>query len=209
MFFFFFQSTAAATYGKKGDPANNLIKVNVYYTSLNEKTTEDVVDYNIEVCRLWNQILNEINNLPEEFRFSKIIQFATGRKYVQRLGRLSVSLAWHLILQPLWNPWAGPRPCWKYPQLDGWKDYRKGNKSPLNSNMIYVVYLSPILKSFKNIISILIRNFLTPWVGGCLSLWLGISFCNLFEIIELFLDFLGNILNRTARKVIGRANNPL
>ena len=29
---------------------NNLIKVNVYYTSLNEKTTEDVIDYNIEVC---------------------------------------------------------------------------------------------------------------------------------------------------------------
>ena len=28
---------------------NNLIKVNVYYTSLNEKTTEDVIDYNIEV----------------------------------------------------------------------------------------------------------------------------------------------------------------
>ena len=28
---------------------NNLIKINVYYTSLTEKTTEDVIDYNIEV----------------------------------------------------------------------------------------------------------------------------------------------------------------
>ena len=44
------QSTAAETYGIEGDPINNLIKVNVYYTSLNEKTTEDVIDYNIEVC---------------------------------------------------------------------------------------------------------------------------------------------------------------
>ena len=44
------QSTAADIYGIEGDPVKNLIKVNVYYTSLNEKTTEDVIDYNIEVC---------------------------------------------------------------------------------------------------------------------------------------------------------------
>ena len=58
---FFFQSTAAETYGIEGNPINNLIKVNVYYTSLNEKTTEDIADYDIEVCGLWYQILNEIS----------------------------------------------------------------------------------------------------------------------------------------------------
>ena len=44
------QSSAAKAYGIVGNPMNNLIKVNVYYTSLNEKITEDVIDYNIEVC---------------------------------------------------------------------------------------------------------------------------------------------------------------
>ena len=46
-------------------------------------------------------------------------------------------------------------------------------------------------------------------LGGCLSLWLGVSFCNLFEILELLFDLVGNFLNRIARKAIGRANNPL
>ena len=57
----FLQSTAAATYRIGGNSVKNMIKVNVYYTSLNEKTTQDVVDYNIEVFGLWNQILDEIN----------------------------------------------------------------------------------------------------------------------------------------------------
>ena len=60
MLIFFLQSTAAATYGIGGNLVNNLIKVNVYFTSLNEKTTEDVVDYNIEVSGLCNQILDAI-----------------------------------------------------------------------------------------------------------------------------------------------------
>ena len=46
-------------------------------------------------------------------------------------------------------------------------------------------------------------------LGGCLSLWLGISFCSLFEILELVFDLLGNFINRVAQKAIGRANNPL
>ena len=46
-------------------------------------------------------------------------------------------------------------------------------------------------------------------LGGCLSLWLGISFCNLFEILELLFDLLGNIINKMAGRVIGRATNPL
>ena len=57
-----------------------------------------------------------------------------GWKYVQRLGRLPLTLAWHLLLQPLWDCWTGPWPCRKCHQLDGWKDYRKGNKSSLNWN---------------------------------------------------------------------------
>ena len=46
-------------------------------------------------------------------------------------------------------------------------------------------------------------------LGGCLSLWLGVSFCNLFEIIELLLDLLGNIINRMLGIEIGRATNAL
>ena len=46
-------------------------------------------------------------------------------------------------------------------------------------------------------------------LGGCLSLWLGISFCNLFEILELLLDLVGNFINRMLGRVIGRATNPI
>ena len=46
-------------------------------------------------------------------------------------------------------------------------------------------------------------------LGGCLSLWLGVSFCNLFEILELVLDLIGNIINRIAKKALGRKTNPL
>ena len=46
-------------------------------------------------------------------------------------------------------------------------------------------------------------------LGGCLSLWLGISFCNLFEILELAFDLLGNVINHIGEKTIGRATNPL
>ena len=45
-------------------------------------------------------------------------------------------------------------------------------------------------------------------LGGCLSLWLGVSFCNLFEILELLPDLLGNFFNWMSSRPIGRANNP-
>ena len=40
-------------------------------------------------------------------------------------------------------------------------------------------------------------------LGGCLSLWLGISFCNLFEILELILNLLGNLINQMLGRLIG------
>ena len=44
------QETAANTYGvDKESVSENLIKINVYYTSLNEKLVEDVIDYSTEV----------------------------------------------------------------------------------------------------------------------------------------------------------------
>ena len=46
-------------------------------------------------------------------------------------------------------------------------------------------------------------------LGGCLSLWLGVSFCNLFEILELLLDFVGNFINQLLGREIGRATNPI
>ena len=46
----FFQGTAAQTYGvNKETVSENLIKINVYYTSLNEKFVEDKIDYSLEV----------------------------------------------------------------------------------------------------------------------------------------------------------------
>ena len=44
------QDTAAKKYGvKKERVPENLVKINVYYTSLNEKLVEDMIDYNLEV----------------------------------------------------------------------------------------------------------------------------------------------------------------
>ena len=45
-------------------------------------------------------------------------------------------------------------------------------------------------------------------LGGCLSLWLGISFCNLFEILELVFELIGKFINYIGKKAIGRASNP-
>lgn len=45
---------------------------------------------------------------------------------------------------------------------------------------------------------------LTSGIGGVLSLFLGISIAMVFEIVELFLDFLGNLLNWSQGKPLGR-----
>ena len=52
------QETAANTYGVSEDSVSeNLIKINVYFTSLNEKLVEDVIDYSFEVKDLVNKQL--------------------------------------------------------------------------------------------------------------------------------------------------------
>ena len=52
------QETAANTYGVSEDSVSeNLIKINVYFTSLNEKLVEDVIDYSLEVKDLVNKQL--------------------------------------------------------------------------------------------------------------------------------------------------------
>ena len=78
------QNTAANSYGvDKESVSENLVKINVYYTSLNEKAVEDKIDYSFQVSLL-----------------NMTIKFA-GWKFVQRIGRLSLPLARHLLLQPL------------------------------------------------------------------------------------------------------------
>ena len=41
-----------------------------------------------------------------------------GRKFGQRPGRLSLTLAWHFLLQSLRDPWTYPRPSWEPHQSD-------------------------------------------------------------------------------------------
>ena len=44
---------AAGTYGvHKEEVSENLVKINVYYTSLNEKVVEDEIDYSLKVRQL-------------------------------------------------------------------------------------------------------------------------------------------------------------
>ena len=66
--------------------SDDLIKVNVYYTSMNQKSIEDKIDYSLEV---------------ELIYYIREICASLGWKYVQRLGWLPLTLARHLLLQPL------------------------------------------------------------------------------------------------------------
>ena len=50
------QSTAADEFGTNA--SNNLIRVNVYYSSMNEKTIEDKIDYSVEVKLNFRQLNN-------------------------------------------------------------------------------------------------------------------------------------------------------
>ena len=44
------QNTAANSYGVEEERVSeNLVKINVYYTSLNEKSIEDKIDYSLQV----------------------------------------------------------------------------------------------------------------------------------------------------------------
>ena len=86
------KETAANAFGMEIESVpENLVKINVYYTSLNEKTIEDEIVYSVKVREF---------ELKSEFTFLKILQ-STGWELVQCFGWLSLSLAWRLILQPL------------------------------------------------------------------------------------------------------------
>ena len=86
------KETAANTFGMEIESVpENLVKINVYYTSLNEKTIEDEIVYSMKVREF---------ELKSEVSFLKILQ-STGWELVQRPRWLSLSLAWRLLLQPL------------------------------------------------------------------------------------------------------------
>ena len=44
-------------------------------------------------------------------------------------------------------------------------------------------------------------------LGGVLSLYLGISFATLFEIVEIFIDLIHNMVNYAAGRSIGRKHH--
>ena len=100
--------------------SENLVKINVYYTSLNQKSIEDKIDYSLQV---------------------RWLKLSSHRQ-------------------------------------------RKLSSSHLQDGSLFSA------------------------LGGCLSLWLGISFCALFEILELALDLLWNIIQASGGS-LGRASNTL
>ena len=44
-------------------------------------------------------------------------------------------------------------------------------------------------------------------LGGVLSLYLGISFATLFEIVEIFIDLLHNMINSIGGRPVGRKHH--
>ena len=47
---------------------------------------------------------------------------------------------------------------------------------------------------------------ITVAFGGVMSLYLGIPIAMLFELVEIFLDFIGNVINWSLGKPLGRKN---
>ena len=94
----------------KDDASRDLIKGNIFYTSLNEKIREDVIDYSIEV--------------EGKSAFDQI-EFRTGACSAP-WAAFSLSLAQRLLLQPLRDPRARRRPRWKCHQHNTWKSHWQG-----------------------------------------------------------------------------------
>ena len=69
----------------------------MYYTSLNEKVIEDEIDYDFKVKQLGKNF---------NVMFLVLCCLYSGREFVQRFGRLSLSLAGYHLLQPLRDPRA-------------------------------------------------------------------------------------------------------
>ena len=61
-----------------------------------------------------------------------------------------------------------------------------------------------VLTFFQKLTSSFQGSSLLSGIGGVLSLFLGISLAMVFEIVELLLDFLGNLLNWIQGKPLGR-----
>ena len=70
--------------------------------------------------------------------------------------------------------------------------------------MGFVKYICTFVQKLTS--SLLQGSSLFSGIGGVLSLFLGISLAMVFEIVELLLDFLGNLLNWIQGKPLGRIN---
>ena len=79
-----------------------------------------------------------------------------GRKFGQRPGRLSLTLAWHFLLQSLRDPWTFPRHSWEPHQSDA----RQTDWDKCQINQI-----SNILRWIQcmQILIILDANIVTSW----------------------------------------------
>ena len=79
----------------------------------------------------------------------------------------------------------------------------------ISSNILYTVGV--LIISYRRCLNLnCLLHFqgssLMSGIGGVLSLYLGISIAMVFEIVEIFLDLFGNVLNWMSGKPLGRRN---
>ena len=74
----------------------------------------------------------------------------------------------------------------------------------ISSNILYTVGV--FILSSRCVNCLLQGSSLMSGIGGVLSLYLGISIAMVFEIVEIFLDLVGNVLNWMSGKPLGRRN---
>ena len=76
----------------------------------------------------------------------------------------------------------------------------------ISSNILYTVGVLIISSRCLNCLLYFQGSSLMSGIGGVLSLYLGISIAMVFEIVEIFLDLFGNVLNWMSGKPLGRRN---
>ena len=76
----------------------------------------------------------------------------------------------------------------------------------ISSNILYTVGALIISSRCLNCLLYFQGSSLMSGIGGVLSLYLGISIAMVFEIVEIFLDLFGNVLNWMSGKPLGRRN---